>query len=103
RMAARAPTQVREEAPPPPPAPVAKPMPPGPMKRRLEAAEEVLARCTRTLEDLDRQLAELYAKDPAKAADLAKRRDKAQAQLDDAEAKWMAAAEAYEAAVKAYA
>ncbi|HEX6859247.1 MAG TPA: ABC-F family ATP-binding cassette domain-containing protein [Caulobacteraceae bacterium] len=104
KAAARAPTQVREEAPPPPP-PVAKPMPPGPMKRRLEAAEEVLARCTRTLEDLDRQLADpdLYANNPAKAADLGKRRDVAQTKLDEAEAKWIEAAEAYELAVKAYA
>ena len=78
-------------------------MPPGPLKRRLEAAEEVLARCTRTLEDLDAKLAEAYAKDAAQAAELARKRDKAQAALDEAEAKWMAAAEAYEAAVKAYA
>jgi ATP-binding cassette subfamily F protein 3 len=97
RAAARAPTQVRE----PPPAPAPRPMPPGPLKRRLEAAEEVLARATRTLEDLDRQLAdsEIYAKDPAKAADLGRRREKAQAALDEAEAKWMEAAEAYEAAL----
>ena len=105
RVAARAPSQAVVEAPPPPAAPVAKPMPPGPLKRRLEAAEEVLARCTRTLEDLDAKLADtaIYAKDPAQAADLARKRDKAQAALDDAEAKWMQAAEAYEAAVKAYA
>jgi ATP-binding cassette subfamily F protein 3 len=76
-------------------------MPAGPLKRRLEAAEEVLARCTRTLEALDRELADpqLYVKDPAKAADLGRRREKAQAALDEAEAKWMQAAEAYEAAV----
>ncbi|HEX6866605.1 MAG TPA: ABC-F family ATP-binding cassette domain-containing protein [Caulobacteraceae bacterium] len=103
RAAAKAPTQAREEAPPPPP--VAKPTPPGPMKRKLEAAEEVLARCTRTLADLDAKLADpaIYVKDPAQAADLGRKRDKAQSALDDAEAEWMEAAEAYEAAVKAYA
>jgi len=102
RAAARAPTQVaREEPAKAGPAPAPRPMPAGPLKRRLEAAEEVLARCNRTLEDLDRQLADpqLYAKDPAKAADLAKRRDKAQAALDEAEAKWIAAAEALEGAL----
>jgi ATP-binding cassette subfamily F protein 3 len=101
RAAARAPTQVaREEPAKPAPAPAPRPMPAGPLKRRLEAAEEVLARCNRTLEDLDRQLADpqLYAKDPAKAADLGKRREKAQAALDEAEANWMAAAEALDGA-----
>ena len=76
-------------------------MPAGPLKRRLEAAEDVLARCTRALADLDRQLADpkLYVNDPAKAADLGRRREKAQAAMNEAEAKWMEAAEAYEAAV----
>lgn len=99
RAAAKAPTQVREEA--PPPSPVAKPVPPGPLKRKLEAAEEVLARCTRTLAELDAKLADpdTYVKDPAQAAELSRKREKAQTQLDDAEAKWMAAAEAYESAL----
>jgi ATP-binding cassette subfamily F protein 3 len=107
RVAARAPSQVTEAAasPPPPPAPKAPSMPPGPLKRRLEAAEQVLARTTAQLADLDKQLADpaLYVKDPAKAAELGRRREKAQAAMDDAEAKWMEAAEVYEAAVKAYA
>ena len=38
------------------------------------------------------------AKDPGKLAELSRRRDKTQAALDKAEALWIAAAEAYEAA-----
>jgi len=102
RMAARAPAQVVPAEPvKAAPAPAPRPMPAGPLKRRLEAAEEVLARTTRQLEELDRQLADptLYVKDPAKAADLGRRREKAQTAMNEAEAKWMEAAEAYEAAV----
>ena len=92
------------EAPRPTPAqgprPAAKPAA-APLKRKLEAAEAVLARCTKTLADLDADLADpvLYVKNPAKAADLGRKREKAQAQLDEAEAKWMEAAEAYEQAL----
>ena len=92
------------EAPRPTPAqgprPSAKPAA-APLKRKLEAAEAVLARCTKTLADLDADLADpvLYVKNPAKAADLGRKREKAQAQLDEAEAKWMEAAEAYEQAL----
>jgi len=105
RVAARAPSQVAREEPVAPPPPRAAPVPPGPLKRKLEAAEQVLARTTAQLADLDRQLADpvIYVKDPAKAAELGRRREKAQTALDDAEAKWMAAAEAYDAAVKAFA
>ncbi len=110
RVAARAPTQVREPepakaAPPPPqprpastegrdPAAVA-----APLKRKLGAAEETLARVTRALAEIDEKLSDpdLYVRDPAAVADLGKRREKAQAQVDDAEAAWMAAAEALEA------
>ena len=38
-------------------------------------------------------------KDPVKARDLGERREKAQGRMDKAEAEWMAAAEAYDAAV----
>jgi ATP-binding cassette subfamily F protein 3 len=105
RVAARAPTQVKAE-----PAPKASPPPPstanrdpaalaGPLKRKLEAAEEVLARATKAVAEIDEKLADpnLYVRDPTGAQDLARKREKAQAQLDDAEAKWMAAAEALEA------
>ncbi len=105
RVAARAPTQVVEEAPPPKavPAPRKPPVPSGPLKRRMEAAEQVLARATATVEGLDSQLGDpaIYVKNPAQAAELGRKREKAQAALDEAEAAWMELAEAYEAAVKA--
>ncbi|MFZ5671083.1 MAG: ABC-F family ATP-binding cassette domain-containing protein [Pseudomonadota bacterium] len=97
RAAARAPSQVRDEkpepvkaAPPPAPKPSA-----GPLKRKLEAAEAVLDRTTRALADIDSVLADpdLYVKTPAKAADFAAKRAKAQAAVDKAEAEWMAIAE----------
>ena len=100
RVAARAPAQNRAEtAPAPPPKPSGPKPQPGPMKRKLEAAEATLARTTRTVEEIDAQLADpsLFVKHPAKAAELTARREKAQAALDAAEAVWMAAAEAYEA------
>ncbi|HEY2660419.1 MAG TPA: ABC-F family ATP-binding cassette domain-containing protein [Caulobacteraceae bacterium] len=102
RVAARAPTQVQAEA-----APAAKPVAKaptvtavGPLKRRLEAAEVVLARETKTLAEIDASLADpkQFAKDPARIVELTRRRDKTQAALDKAEAVWIEAAEAYEAA-----
>jgi ATP-binding cassette subfamily F protein 3 len=105
RQAARSPTQVKREAqkeealakPAPNPAMV------GPLKRKLEAAEQTLARCTSQLAELDHALADpaLYVKDPAKARELGDRRDKAKGRMDKAEAEWMTAAEAYDAAVGA--
>ena len=101
RVAARAPTQVRD-------APAAAPVkaapkvatPLAPLKRKLEAAEAVLARETRNVAELDAELAKpgLYAKDPSKAAELTKRRVRLQERLDAAERDWLAAAEAYQAA-----
>jgi ATP-binding cassette subfamily F protein 3 len=107
RVAARAPTQVKEEAkaaalvaPPPVRAPKVAP---APLKRKLEAAEEVLNRLTKQVEELDLQLADaaLYTREPAKASQLGERRDKLQLKLDEAEGEWMAAGEAYEAALAA--
>ena len=71
----------------------------GPLKRKLEAAEAVLARETKALAELDSALADpaLFAKDPARAAELGRSRAKRQEALDKAESVWMAAAEAYEA------
>jgi ATP-binding cassette subfamily F protein 3 len=107
RVAARAPTQVKEEAraaeaPPPPPARNSRPSP-APLKRKLDAAEETLARVTKQLAEIDAVLADpaLYVKDPARAAELGQKRIKAQARLDEVEAEWVAAAEAYEAALAA--
>jgi len=103
RVAARAPSQV--VAPPPPPPP---PRPSGrdpaaligPLKRKLEAAEATLARETRTAAELDALLAnpKLYLNEPDRAADMGRRRERIQEALERAEAAWMAAAEAYEAA-----
>ena len=70
-----------------------------PLKRKLEAAEQTLTRCTDEVAGLDARLAEpgLYVKDPLGAKTLADRRARAATRLETAEAEWMAAAEAYEA------
>ncbi len=100
RAALRAPRQVEEQA--APPAPTAPPAAPrinpaqaGPLKRKLEAAEVTLTRVTKQLAEIDEVLADpqIYVKDAAKAAELAKRRDKVQGQVNDAEAAWMDLAE----------
>ena len=72
----------------------------GPLKRKLEAAETALARETTLLAELDAALADpaLYAKDPAETARLTERRTRLAERLTKAEAAWLAAAEAYEAA-----
>ncbi len=98
RVAARAPSQVKAPAPEPvkaapPPRPSAAHA--GPLKRKLEAAEAVLARTTKALEEIDAVLADpaIYVKNPAQAADLGQKRIKAQASVDKAEAEWMGIAE----------
>lgn len=70
-----------------------------PLKRKIEAAEQVVVRTTRQLGELDAQLADpqLY-KNPTKLAELTKRRDNAKAKLDEAEATWMGLAEELAAA-----
>jgi len=104
RIAARAPTQVKEQ----PRAAAARPPPPPrpkvaiePLKRKLEAAEVTLARCNKQLAEIDAALGDpaLYVKEPAKAAQLAERRIKMQASVDAAEAEWMGLAEQVEAAI----
>ncbi|THD59691.1 ABC-F family ATP-binding cassette domain-containing protein [Phenylobacterium sp.] len=101
RVAARAPTQVAEApvaAPPPPPPPKTK-VPTGTARRRAEAAEAALARAAAALAEIDARLTDptVFAKDPAKAADLGRKREAAQAMVETAEAEWLAAQEAYEA------
>ena len=66
-----------------------------PLRRKVEAAEQVMNRCTRNLAELETQLADpdLYVKNPGKVAELTKRRDNAQAKLDEAEEAWMSLAE----------
>jgi ATP-binding cassette subfamily F protein 3 len=101
-MAARAPTQVREveakPVEPPPPPPRAK-VPTGPARRRAENAEAALARAMEELARIDSALTDpsVFAKDPAKATELGRRRDVAEAAVEAAEAEWLAAQEAYEA------
>jgi ATP-binding cassette subfamily F protein 3 len=70
-----------------------------PLKRKIEAAEQVVTRTTRQVAELEAQLADpqLY-KNPTKVAELTKRRDNAKSKLDDAEATWMSLAEELTAA-----
>ena len=87
----------------PPPAPPAPPPPPkgavAPLKRKLEAAEEALARETKLFAEIDAALAEptTYS-NPAKLVEVKTRHARIAERLADAEAKWIAAAEVYEAA-----
>jgi ATP-binding cassette subfamily F protein 3 len=71
----------------------------GPLKRKLEAAEEALARETKLYAEIDAALAApaIHA-DPAKFAEVRRRHARLLERLADAERKWMAAAEDYEAA-----
>ena len=66
-----------------------------PLRRKVEAAEQVMTRCARNLAELDAQLADpdLYVKNPGKVAELTKRREHAKSKLDEAEEAWMALAE----------
>ena len=107
RVAARAPTQVKAEE----SVKLASPRPASstahrdaaavaaPLKRKLAAAEETLARLTKALDEIEEKLNDpaLYVKDPKQVAELGKRREQAQAKVEEAEAAWMAAAEALEA------
>jgi ATP-binding cassette subfamily F protein 3 len=102
RQAGRAPTQVKAEpepvaAPPPPPPPKAK-LPTGTARRRAETAEAALAKANELVATIDRALNDPATfGDAAKAADLGRRREAAQATLEAAELEWIAAQEAYEA------
>jgi ATP-binding cassette subfamily F protein 3 len=102
RAAARAPTQVKEEAvapQPPPPPPTRAKVPTGNLRRRAEAAEQVLANAARALEAIDAQLTDpkTFASDPAKAAELGRKRAAAHQALEAAEQEWLEAQEAYDA------
>lgn len=72
------------------------------VRMRLEAAELEIERARADLEELDRQLADpgIYAR-KADAETKLKARAKAQARLEEAEAEWLAAGEAMEAAERA--
>jgi ATP-binding cassette subfamily F protein 3 len=70
-----------------------------PLKRKIEAAEQVVTRTTRQVAEFDAQLADpqIY-KNPTKLAELTKRRENAKSKLDEAEATWMGLAEELAAA-----
>jgi ATP-binding cassette subfamily F protein 3 len=94
------PTQVaREPTTAEPPAAAKKTVAIEPLKRKIEAAEQVVTRQTRQVAELEAQLADpqLY-KNPTKVAELTKRRDNAKSKLDEAEATWMTLAEELAAA-----
>ncbi|HEX5379058.1 MAG TPA: ABC-F family ATP-binding cassette domain-containing protein [Phenylobacterium sp.] len=101
RAASRGPSQVVQAPPPPPPKPLPArvKVPTGTARRRAESAEAALARATEAVARLDQALTDptVFAKDPAKAADLGRQRQAAQARLDAAEQEWLDAVEAYEA------
>jgi ATP-binding cassette subfamily F protein 3 len=92
RSAARSPGRKAGSPASPPPADAA------PLRRRLDAAESALARESRALAELDADLAALDGRDKGAAARLVERRDKLSERVSRAEAAWLAAAEAYEAA-----
>jgi ATP-binding cassette subfamily F protein 3 len=83
------------KAQPPPPPPAAE----APLKRKLEAAEQTLARETKLAAELEQTLAdpELY-REPGRLADVKARHARLLERLAAAESEWMAAAERYEAA-----
>ena len=100
RQAGKAPPKVAAAAEPaaPPPPPPRPRQAIGPLKRKLEAAEAVLARETKQLAELDTTLSDpkLYANDPTKVADLNQRRARIAERLEVAEAAWIVLAEEYE-------
>ena len=102
KQAGKAPTQVRAaepvDVPKPPPPPKTK-VPTGTARRRAESAEAALARATSAVAELDKALTDpkVFIENPAKAAELGRKREQAQAALDKAEQEWLDAVEAYEA------
>jgi ATP-binding cassette subfamily F protein 3 len=103
RVAARAPSQVREaaleRAAPAQPAPSRAKVPTGSARRRAEAAEAGLTRAAETLAKIDAELtdAAIFTREPARAAALGHQREAAQAAVEAAELEWLEAQEAYEA------
>jgi ATP-binding cassette subfamily F protein 3 len=71
-----------------------------PLRARITAAEEEMARLSREIERIDATLAapDLFARDPARAAAQAKARSDAAAALARSEEEWLSASAAYEAA-----
>jgi ATP-binding cassette subfamily F protein 3 len=98
---ARGPAKAPEKALEKPPSPAPRPslQPAAVLRRKLDAAETVLARETRALAEADAALADpqLYAR-PQEATALSQRRARLAERVARAEAEWLAAAEAYESA-----
>ncbi len=71
-----------------------------PLRERVRRADSEIARLTRMLGELDRQLAdgELFTRDPGRAAALAKARSDAAQALAAVEEEWLAASQALETA-----
>ncbi len=94
--AAKAAPAPEPEAPPPPKRPK---VPTGTARRKAEAAEALLARTGQALAEIDAALTDpaIFKRDPAKAAELGRRRTEVREALAAAEADWLEAAEAYEA------
>ncbi len=71
-----------------------------PLRERVRRAEAEIARLTRVLGDLDRQLAvgDVFTRDPGHAAALARARSDAAQALTAAEEEWLAASQALETA-----
>ena len=74
-----------------------------PIKRRIGAIEKEIGRLSARIEDIDATLsaADLYARDPAQAAALAKERAERAALLAAAEDEWLSLSAAYEEATAA--
>ncbi|HEY3776762.1 MAG TPA: ABC-F family ATP-binding cassette domain-containing protein [Rhizomicrobium sp.] len=72
-----------------------------PLKDEALAAERAIAELTQDIADTDAALsrADLFSRDPAKAADLARRRANAARALTEAETRWIEATQAYEDAM----
>jgi ATP-binding cassette subfamily F protein 3 len=74
-----------------------------PLKEKVEIAEHLIAELTAEIAKYDRALADplLFARDPAKASSVSKKRAEAARKLAQAEARWIAAQEEYESAAAA--
>jgi ATP-binding cassette subfamily F protein 3 len=71
-----------------------------PLRRRVASLEAEMARLTARITEIDRDLADpnLYEREPAHAASLAKERADVTAALSDAEEQWLSVSDAYETA-----
>ena len=71
-----------------------------PLKRRIDTAEQAVARLSAEIATIDAELAtDLFARDPAKATELSKSRAKAADALARAEEDWLSASAEYESAM----